>query len=672
MQPCVWIEKSVSKCSQISDFFFEVDACDFRIQQFVFGELVNTSLMSSCKCCAKNAAFQLALCHRIGFGVVAQRSESDYWLDRSGALPQDLERNLEAIKEMSPSTSAISTLVNLGFRSSLSLDYEHTGIVRRALEHYRKTLETRDDVLGKAHYSCRRIRTILADLLYLVGDSLTACKIAEEQVRITQVLNQSGDASETEIIEVKSNLAKVYADLGKTSDSERLYNEVVEHYTDEPDLRPSLIDGISGLSSVLLAKGDAHGALDKVEEAVEQSGKYLGPLHPSTWTAKRTLARVYESLNQRRKAIEISQDIINCQIQVHGRNHTETLLSMKRLGCLYTRDGQFGEAKSRFVAILNSVLTTENASEYAVLYARTNYAGALARTGEASQAISELKPIISEMQTIQGFSDRELLATKVKLAEAFVVQDLWDEAEPILQAVLPAMRRILGNGADPTMTCIGLLSGVLYHQESWTNAAQLGSEYFDLWQSRRTGVDTDLLDVLATTGRSYARIAKWAEALAAFQKEVRGRVELAIIDTVAGLQARLMVAMSYLKTKRPEEARIQVTRFFESFLRVQSASEPLLKDLASVAGVFFDTDLLEETEELLKLHIMMREAVLPQPHDPHRIHVGYEMLLQVRGKQGLHCDYVIFDPTRLIERCRTCDDGVLATPLSESNNIQLN
>ena len=262
------------------------------------------------------------------------------------------------------------------------------------------------------------------------------------------------------------------------------------------------------------------------------------------------------------------------------------------------------------------------------------------------------------MERAHGVDDIDLLAAKTNLATALSLQGLWEQVESLCEEILSSCRRSFGNSARRTLSFMSCLSEMVYNQGRWSHAANLTSEYLDLRQTRGPGPDKEQVSVISTNSRSHFRLAQWAEAQAALQKEIGWRADLAMIDTTEGLQARILLAMSYLKTKRQDEARLQTAEFFESFLRMQMAQGPLLEDIARLIDMFLEAHMLVEAEELLKLQLMQRRALRSVlPNDGDQEQSDEAKLRDVRRMQGLDCDHVVFSPQRLREQHQNRDDG---------------
>lgn len=620
-------------------------------------ELISVSNYDKCPRCSSNAAFQLALCYRIGFGAIADANKVKYWLDRSHSTPDVLEGRLIEMREKKPSLSSMSQMISLGFQSQLSTDYEDAGILTDAIEYYRKLLISRVQSLGNAHYSCRRLRNKLADLLRNIEDYESAAVLLEEDIDIQKSLYGSSKDIEPLLL---SNLAKTYSNLHRFEESKRLYDEVISSYSDGSANRYLLISALYDISAMMLESGDANGALQKAAEAVNESEKHFGALHSNTWRAKGILSRAYNRLGQKQKAIQIRAEILKSQTQVHGRGRPEMIDSMRELGYLYTENDQWQEAKDMYAAVLEATRKSDGQSQQAIVNARANYAATLIRTGEAAEAIRELQNIISQRENSQHTKEADLVASKVNLATAFHLQNLYDKAEPLLEEALTFYRGLGDEKTHLVLVSLKALADVYYHQQKWSSAIRLSSEYLGILDRQGVTVVEDHVYVLAIKSRSETQERLWNNALLSLRTEVSWRAKLNLLATADGLQARLLLATTYLELRELDHARLQIAKTLESFLQLQSAKQSWLESIGDLVEICMKEQWFEEAEELLKMKVMIRHAFLDKDEVDTQDSSDRETFMELRKAQGIDSDHIVFSPTNIIERYQGRDDECIA------------
>lgn len=617
-------------------------------------ELVIIANYDKCPRCSSNAAFQLALSYRIGFGVIADANNTNHWLDRGRFTLDVLENRLIEMREKKPSLSSMSQLINLGFQSQLSTNYEDAGTLTDAIDFYRKLLSSRAQSLGNAHYSCRRLRTMLADLFRNSEDYESAALLLEEDIDIQRSLYGSRKEIETALL---SKLAKTYSSLHKFEESKRLYDEVISSYSERSADRYLLISALHDISAMMLESGDINGALQKATEAAKESEKHLGALHPNTLRAKGILARAYNGLGQKQNAIEIRAEILQSQIRVHGQERPETIESMRELGLLYSETDQWQEAKNMYADVLQASRKSDGKSEQAIVNARANYAATMMRTGEAAEAVRELQHIILEMKASQHTKEAALVAAKVNLATAFHMQDLYDEAEPLWEEGLTFYRAFGDERTDLVLVSLKALADVYYHQQKWNSAIRVSSECLEILDRRNVTISEDHIYALAIKGRSETQERLWDDALLSLRTAISWRVNLDLLATADGLQDRLLLAITYFELRQLDHARLQIAKSFESFLKSQVAKKPMLRSTEDLVELCRKEQWLEEAEELLKMKVMIRHAF---HFDKDEVDTqdcsDREMILELRRAQGIDDDRIIFSPSKIMERIRGHDD----------------
>src|SRR5436305_15334282 len=116
---------------------------DFRVRELVAECLELKASNSSCTPCKQAAAFELAFCYKIGFGVLLDDDKSQSWLKRSGRYPKELEVEMSNIPSFGYNNNTIVLLQSEGY--SISID--HPNEYRIAGRHLREVeLEYRREI----------------------------------------------------------------------------------------------------------------------------------------------------------------------------------------------------------------------------------------------------------------------------------------------------------------------------------------------------------------------------------------------------------------------------------------------------------------------------------------------------------------------------------------------
>ena len=636
---------------QLAKFVFELDCCDFRVQSSVFKALRLLAGYKECEACSQNAAFQLALCYVLGFGAHANNQKSQQWLSKSGRDRKELEEALSTITAMKPSISSMSQLIDLGYQSQLGQDYEDDGIIDQAITEYQAMATSRERAFGRVHFLTRHMYVCLADFLRDTDKAPQAAQIYEEEIAV--LANLYGPKSRSEPL-LKSKLAQTYMKIGKLEEAEVMAVEAFDSYSTESSEDMSLkMAALCDLSKITLERGRHEEALERALVAVHGSEDYLGSSHRTTFRARGLVSSVYHQTGQIQKAAQLMEQLYQEKRAAFGDQNSETLASLEQLGMLYVEMREWLKALNTHKELCEALEKVEGENARLTLAARSNYAGALSRTGDAQLAASILEEILSEMARNPDSAEGNMLGTMANLATAYSLQGLWEKAEPIQREVLARTRQTFGESNDRTLVALQNLSDTLYTRKKWKEVVKYASQELELRKSTSPGMSADTLDALTKVARSNAYLQNWCEAIPQLKVEMHRRDQMSKTDSLDGLEATVLVAIGELNLQQYEAARIRIAEFFALFIRVGLGRKTLLDAVYQLAALSEEKGLLEEAEELLKLAVLIRHKLFSEATESPKEELDRERILGLRARLGKSDDEIIWDPTSIIERKRT-------------------
>jgi hypothetical protein len=130
------------------------------------------------------------------------------------------------------------------------------------------------------------------------------------------------------------------------------------------------------------------------------------------------------------------------------------------------------------------------------------------------------------------------------------------------------------------------------------------------------------------------------------------RLQLSVVEGIEGLEATALLALGCLHLARLEDAKTYIGDFFDLFLRSNMAREMLVGILYELAASAEKSSLLEEAEELLKLAVLLRQALSPGLRQDSQDSRDEENIKELRRRQLKPLEEVRWDPTAIIERTR--------------------
>ncbi|OQV08763.1 Protein kinase domain-containing protein [Cladophialophora immunda] len=644
---------------QIRNFFFDLDSCDYRIQGSLAKDLEEMAQTQECPTCQNNAAFQLALCYSFGFGVRAHTGTSDEWLSRSGKERMEFDAVISDMRHMAAPTSAIRQIINLGYQSQLADDYEVLGILEPAIAEYRAMATSREKAFGPEHFSTRRMWAQLADLLQRADDLTEASEIYLQQLSV--LAREHGPDQDAGIL--KSKLARTYAEMKKFDEAESMARQSFDSYNPESEHDHALrLAALCDLAFIALESERHDIAIERAEKTVQEGQQYLGQAHRVTLRARGILALAYSGKGETQKAVVLMESVIAERKESLGPEHPDTINFIKRIGPLYVDLGNWTKARDRFKELVDALkradppeLSEKETTE--VLVAQSNYAGALARTGDADTAATLLEQVIAGMSKLLEPGDVKVVSTKANLAIAYQYQGRWEDAAPLQQEVATDFQHRFGFSDRRTLMAMANLSDTLYTRKKWKEVADLSIEEGRLRETVSSKPSEAILTALYKAARSCFRLNDWLRAVPLLEKEVQTRIQLSEMESIEGLEATALLALGYLQLARTEAAKPYIGDFFDLFLRINKAREMLVEIIYALATAAETCGLLEEAEELLKLAVLIRRALSSAPREDAQDSRDEERIQDLRQRQNRPLEDVRFDPTAIIERTRTFRDN---------------
>jgi len=633
----------------VSKFFFEVDACDSRVQNCLAKSLMAMADSPGCTICSQNAALQVALCYYFGFGVEANDDQRQSWLLRSGRDTGYFEKLSQIIKEMDSPVAVMQQISDLGYQSDLGSEYYQDGILEQALRQHRDMAKARELAFGRSHFSAIRMYAMLADLLAYDRQLDEAAAIFEQELHVTGSLH----SSQSDRSLVQSKLARIYIRQGKLKEAELILSDVLKFYgKGEEDGMAYRIHALSDMCDLVLRMGDQNRAMEMALAAVEESRQHLGPFHEITWRIEGIQVDAYIKAGELREALKIIDMVSSEKQQAFGREHQDTIAWMSRRGPIYVELNDWEKARDCFEEVEELHHRSDASTRLQELIARSNYMGALARTGQAERAAEALQDVISELCHILPPTSLHILGSKNNLAIAFQSQGLYEAAEPLQQDVVQGFQNQLPYGDDRVLRALGNLSDTLYNLKKWEDTAMFSVEELKARQSRQMEVSEELVHAVQKAGRSNAHLGRWNDAAAQLLQEQEWRKAVRTIDTIDGLDATALLAVAYMHLEQREPALQKVGELFERFLKVQMARISLLDTIYELAELCDARQMPAEAEELFKLAVLIRQALLPDSKGTLQESADEARILDLMRRQGKATDDIRFDPSDIIERTK--------------------
>lgn len=485
---------------------------DYRVHSYIADALKDTANGAGCLACQNNAAFQLALCYAIAFGVSYNDTERDTWILKSGKSLDDLQEALNRIQTENGKANFAAGLYKMGYRSNLLDRYRNEELLPKATTKYRAMVTRREELFGPSHFSTLRLKSFLVDLLSSLGEFDEALAHALSNLR-----NASPEIGIRDLLALKGQVAHIYENTNRKAEAEALRHEIVQGYDDDPDDKnhPSRIYDRVRLARLLLENGRVAKALELSTEAEKDAVLLLGMFHDTSRSAKRVIIDALDTDGQIEQALEIHEELIHTEEQCLKADHGVLIEDLAILGVRYYRVDRLDSAKGCYDRVMAlAALKPDNAIP--AIISINNYATKLLSRGNIQESTTILQHLVKEAKRVLGPDQGDVMAITGNLAAAYKKQKKWGEVEPLERQVLEYRHRILGAKHSDTLSAYGNLARTLMHQRRWADAATTFHQELEIRDSMPETTNAIRTILLSNLGKALTLSEAYTEAVRFF------------------------------------------------------------------------------------------------------------------------------------------------------------
>ena len=464
----------------------------------------------------------------------------------------------------------------------------------RAINEYRAIVDARSSSLGATHLSTLRHKKFLADMLSYIDEHDESLAIYHEVKKALAADNRPLDA-----MRMGLHIADVFLELGRFEDTESLLQQLSAAAANSDDVEPAQKLQISvrhlsakqklGLNDEVIATGPG---------VVQSCLETFGASHTTTYGAQTTLATAHESVGDLGKSATIHSQIAQARESSNGVDHPQTAESLGLLGVQRYQLGQVDKALECYHKILDASLRSPEYASPAVT-AVNNYAARLLRR-DGKEACKILAALLPEAERVLGATHASTQLVMGNLAAVYHEMEEYTLAETIARRVLELRRADFGPKSLKTLAAIADLSGILFSQQKWEEAA-------NLLAGEPQALARTAPDRLTDMARSAMRAEAWDKALHFLEQEqLLGKSPAALpdedpTDRSANLEAAVPAATCLLKLHRFDQAKEWIRYFLHGTVRWQATSAKIVGHLPDLACVCLDCGLTGAGEQVLAM-----------------------------------------------------------------------
>ncbi|KAI9775066.1 MAG: hypothetical protein M1839_001458 [Geoglossum umbratile] len=402
---------------------------DFRVRNYVVQCLQKQADNDPCEDCRRNAAFQIALCSKIGFAIPRSEEKSLEWLIRSGQNNLDEEIKKTDVENIS-SSYRLAKLQIAGTDSELDQGHHYMrfGIIGAAENQIKREIEDMQHSLSKSHTAVKMLKHSLSLILEAKKDHVGSEELRKD---LQKTAEEEGSGDITPDI----NLAITLQHRGKLKQA----GDLLDHAYGKLKIRDWGEDGgmLVWLKTVQAEVFQEQGRYEVAEktyrEALECDQKILGHNSETMW---KLLLGIALSLFHQDKLVEAEkmfQEAADmCKVRF-GEHHIATKRAFQWLADTQSRNGKQVEAEATYRYVVKHSRTLFGEHHLETLKVTCGLAAVLYAGGKFREAQSVLRSILQPIQDMDSDDNVEALEVLSKSSHLLVTLGQRSEAEPLLQ-----------------------------------------------------------------------------------------------------------------------------------------------------------------------------------------------------------------------------------------------
>ncbi|MFI1681845.1 tetratricopeptide repeat protein [Streptomyces sp. NPDC020607] len=325
--------------------------------------------------------------------------------------------------------------------NQMALYLQGQGELRKAIDYFRRGVETAERLLGTDHPGTLTALNNLAGVYGLVGDVAREIHMYEH-VLDARMRVLGPDHPDTLLS--RNNVASASETMGDVARAISLYEETLAVRlrvlgADHPDTLMSR----HNLAFAYKTSGDAARALSLYEKVLADRLRVLGRDHPDTMLSRNNIAGVYMERGEVGRAISMYEELLGDQARVLGTLHPNTLMTRNNVAGAHEAAGDVARALSLYEDVLADLLRVLGADHPHTLATRHNMAYAYEKAGDAAVAITLFDQVLADQKRVLGDYHPDVLKTRSNLAHAYRATGDVDSAVNMYEQVLDDSIRAL-------------------------------------------------------------------------------------------------------------------------------------------------------------------------------------------------------------------------------------
>ena len=348
------------------------------VRKVIVENLQQKAESSPCATCKANAAFQLAFCYYVGFGIRSDHEMAQHWVNKGERELGDLEEEKDEVVDFCLYSN--KRVIELGL-DGFTMIMDHVSEYRRAdynltivTNAYRGEIVDLERAFENDLLVTMTLRATLANILVGVGDLQEAEALYRELVKFYLASDEHG-ARHSSTLRSWMNLGHIIQEQGRLKEAGQIFREVLATRTSLlGSEHPETLESGTSLASLLFWIKEFHEARELLESILEARERVLGPDHLQTLQTITNLACVYREQALDRRAQELDEQVLATKKRILGDEAHETINSMANLALSFASQGFYNTAEELELEVLDKRKRFLGEDNPATLVAKTNLA----------------------------------------------------------------------------------------------------------------------------------------------------------------------------------------------------------------------------------------------------------------------------------------------------------
>ena len=461
---------------QIPMSLYQFARSDYRIRRLIATELERVAETHECNGCQLNAAYQLALAYRLGFGFGRDTEKSAYWLRRSDRdlswgsylenLPYDVRKTCFA-EEQYMEYSCIDIDMTLLKDPDPAMPYSN----KKMNDLYYSGLMTQMDYANE-------YRAVDMDHLELAK--------ATYRREIRDATIELGDFHEVTVA-LRIVLGTLEKECGNLREARKLRLSILQEMEKHPKFgpeHPETLFAMTALAEIIREEGEYEAAEQMLQRAFKRQEATVGFESGAMLVTASNLADVLQAQGEYEQAEELNRRVLTAKQNIHGDYHINTIISMNNLGGVLLDQDRLEDAEAHWRQAEQVAKRFLGAANYWTLVITNNLAAALHLQDKSKEAIQMLRQSLQECETLLGPSNPHTLMNMRNLAIALLVQGKYTEGKELNRCVVDRFKNSFGPEHQSTLEAVSNLAMTEEQAGNYKAAEAMCREVFDAFQRK--------------------------------------------------------------------------------------------------------------------------------------------------------------------------------------------